>query len=122
MNEAYPKSDGALFFNNEKQKETHPDWRGRMKLTPEQIKTLIAMSKQGLEMELQLGAWKRTSKAGQDYIFLSSEAYVPKNQPQQDWQQPAAQANTGWGQSAPPLVPAHPSAAPDDDFDDDIPF
>ena len=72
----YPKSDGALFVNNERTKETQPHYRGNVKVTMEQVNKLIEMSQAGIEPVLQLSAWARKSAAGMDYISISAEAYM----------------------------------------------
>jgi hypothetical protein len=80
-----PKSDGALFVNNNKQKENHPDWRGHVMVTTDQINELIRMQQMGLEPQLQVGAWDRTAQqTGNRYMFLSTEVYIKEQvQPQQ---------------------------------------
>ena len=107
---AYPKSDGALFNNNNRAAETHPHWRGKLTVTKEQIDMLVQMGQSGLEPILQLGAWKRVSKAGDKYIFLSAEAYIPEGQPAP----PPQQQTGGWGNEA-PQQQAPQQQAPQDD-------
>ena len=41
-----------------------PDYSGNIKLTPEMMKLLIQMAKDGKEMTIQLSAWEKTPKAG----------------------------------------------------------
>jgi hypothetical protein len=77
----YPKSDGALFTNNERTKDTQPHYRGNVKVTTEQINKLIEMINAGLEPALQLSAWSRKSAAGMDYISISAEAYMKDSPP-----------------------------------------
>ena len=104
--EQYPKSDGALWPNDQKTLEKHPDYRGKIVVTPDQIRYLIAMGKAGIEPTIQLAMWSRTSKAGQPYLFLSTETYMKEQQPGQP-QQPAP---TQWG--AQPVAPAPVAPAP----------
>ena len=89
----YPKSKGALFLNAEKTGENHPDLRGHLHITPEQIQMLIAMGQGGVEVKLQVAGWQRVSQAGKAYIFIEGEAYMkqPDQQPQGGYQQPQQQ-------------------------------
>ncbi len=84
-----PKGEGVLFINAEKQ-GNQPDFRGKLTLTKEQIMKLTEIGKSGIEPTLQLGVWKRKSKAGSKYLFIASEVFV-----KQEAQQPAPQ-NGGW--------------------------
>jgi uncharacterized protein (DUF736 family) len=55
---------GAIFKNNKKEKETHPDYRGKINVD-------------GVEKEIAL--WVNTSKNGLQYFSASiSEPYVPE--------------------------------------------
>lgn len=109
----YPKSKGAVWPNDHKSEDKHPDFRGKLVVTKEQINKLIEMGKAGMEPTMQIGAWKRTSEAGQRYIFLSSEVYVKEENTDQDgW---GDESSDSWGSPKPT-----PSNAGFDD--DDIPF
>ena len=111
----YPKSKGGLWVNNRKTSENHPDMRGHINVSNEQIHMLIAMSKAGLEAKLQLGAWNRVSEAGSEYVYIEGETYMKEAEPQQQSQYVAPQV----------AAPRRPQAAPApvvDDFEDDIPF
>ena len=118
MSEQYPKSKGAVWPNDHKTEAKHPDWRGRIKITKEQINKLIEMAKAGQEPTLQVGAWKRRSEAGQNYIYLSAEVYM---KPEED-------GSAGWGNDDSDddwgtQKPAKSSNTADAGFDDDdIPF
>ena len=123
MSEKYPKSDGCLWINDKKGNDKLPDFRGKITVTKEQVKKLIEQDKAGLEMTLSTGAWKRRSKAQSNYLFLSTEVYIPETSSNDDsasgWDND--DSNQAWGQAA-----SAPSSAPssaDDPFaDDDIPF
>jgi len=71
----YPKSDGALFVNEQRTNDKQPNWKGNLKLTGDQIRALIEMGKAGEEVKLQLGAWNRVSQNGNEYVYISAEAY-----------------------------------------------
>lgn len=51
------ENSGALFKNNDKTKETQPDFRGNITIDGK---------------DYQLSAWKRTSKNGVSYISLQA--------------------------------------------------
>ncbi len=107
MSSQYPKSEGVMFTNAEKKAENHPDMRGHVDVTKEQITKLIEMGKAGIQPRLSIAGWNRQAKStGQPYMHISAEAYMKEQQPdQQGWGEPAAQ-------EAQPAV---------DDFDD-VPY
>ena len=133
----HPKSKGGLWTNREKVGE-QPDWRGKIAVTKAQLNKLVEMGRSGIEPTLQLGAWKRRSEAGQNYIYLSAEAYIKPEGGQQQQQRPQQQQGWGdddqqddnWGQDqqqAPQRQQQQPQQDQgfddDNDFiDDDIPF
>ena len=43
----YHKTEGGLWPNDDKSKPSHPDSKGRIEVSPEQMKGLIAMAKEG---------------------------------------------------------------------------
>ena len=90
----FPKSKGALFLNAQKAGEKHPDLRGHLFVTAEQIQNLVAMGQAGGEVKLQVAGWQRVSQAGQAYIYLEGEAYIkqPDQSAQGGYQQPQQQA------------------------------
>lgn len=97
----HPKGEGVAFINNDRTKDTHPHLRGHIDVTDDQIRRMIEMRKSGLEAKLQIGIWKRKSKAGAKYLFIGTEAYMK-------------------GEATRP--PPEPEVADDDWEDDDIPF
>jgi|DEB0MinimDraft_10_1074344.scaffolds.fasta_scaffold00086_17 hypothetical protein len=107
-----------------------PDYSGNIKLTPEMMKLLIQMAKDGKEMTIQLSAWEKIPKSGgTPYISISSEVYYrpegqQQQQPQQQYQQPQPQYQPA-PPPPPPVQQPAPQAAPtpsSDFIDDDIPF
>jgi hypothetical protein len=82
----YPHSPGALHTNDRKTNDKHPDLRGSLDISPDQIRILIEMSKAGVQPKLQIGAWYRTSQAGNPYISLDGEAYFDPSRQQQHQQ------------------------------------
>lgn len=90
------KSNGALFPNKFKQGQNHPDIKGELEITGEQVKLLIEMNKKGIKPVLQIAGWYR-EKGELKYTSIEAQAYI-----KQDAQQPP------------------PSSFPD--YDDDVPF
>jgi uncharacterized protein (DUF736 family) len=69
---------GALFKNNEKTEETHPDYRGRLNVDG---------------VDLWLSAWLKTSKNGMKYMSLSVKPQNPDTVRQTN--RPAKSAGSG---------------------------
>lgn len=67
---------GALFENNRRQKDTHPNMRGELTLTKPLLKELVEMAKAGKEIKLSLSAWNKRAKSGTEYVSLAAQAYV----------------------------------------------
>jgi hypothetical protein len=67
---------GALFENNRRQKESHPNMRGELTLTKPLLKELVEMAKAGKEIKLSLSAWNKNAKSGMPYVSLAAQAYV----------------------------------------------
>lgn len=136
----FPKSSGALFPNHQKQKQNHPDFRGNIEITGDQIRYLIEMQRRGLEPKLQVsGWWRNAAKTGQQYISMEGEAYMKEEGSQQapQYAPPAPPQVAPQYQQAPqyapqaPVPPAPPQhaqpvpPAPQAPFvphEDDIPF
>jgi|TARA_R100001530_G_scaffold63710_3_gene45811 uncharacterized protein (DUF736 family) len=73
------KTDGGLWINPRKtQSNNHPDFKGHIKVTKEQMQLLVQRGAAGMEVQLELGAWKVVSKNGKAYISLSADVYLPK--------------------------------------------
>lgn len=93
----YPSSEGVIFPNDNKTQDNHPDYRGHVEITGDQIRQLIVMSKAGLKVQLQLAVWERQAKSGVFYKFIKAEAYIKEQQnefpqqPQQGYQQQGQQ-------------------------------
>jgi len=103
---AYDKPRGALFTNNRKEKETHPDLRGELELTPELLSLMQSQVNSGQQFgKVELVAWtKHSDKAGK---YLSIQANKPYVKPEG-----ASAPSASAGQS---FTPAPPT-------DDKIPF
>ena len=97
----FPKSKGALFLNAQKAGEKHPDLRGHLLITAEQIQMLVKMGQSGGKVQLQVAGWQRVSQAGAAYIYLEGEAYIKIA----DQSQPQGYAQP---QAAPQMMPQQP--------------
>lgn len=103
MSDKYPKGKGAFFTNSDKKQENHPDFRGNIEVTGEQIRKLIEMGKAGMEPKLQIsGWWRQAASSGNTYMSISTEAYMKDAEPQQYPQ--GAGGNVG-GVMPPPGAP-----------------
>ncbi len=75
------KTDGGLWVNPRKtQSNNHPDFKGHIKVTKEQMQQLVQRGAAGLEVQLEVGAWKSLSKDGKSWLSLSADVYIPKAQ------------------------------------------
>jgi len=107
MNNQHPKGSGALFANSDKKSQNHPDWRGNIEVTPEQMQRLYEMSQAGLTPKLQVAGWWRQPKSGGDtFLSMSTEAYMKQDAPQP----PQGQNYQQMGQ--PPQAPQQPQVQP----------
>ena len=72
----YHKTDGGLWPNKDKAKPTHPDMKGNVKISSEQMKGLIAQAKEGKEPKIQIASWNRKAKdTGQEYQYVTAEVF-----------------------------------------------
>lgn len=145
----YPKSEGAVWLHQENpiaqiigdfvhglkqggqlDASRLPHFKGRIIVTNDQIRKLIAMSKAGQEPQIQIGTWFRTPKSGgAPYMYQSTEVYMKEveQQPQQGGYQSQQQPQQGVAPYQPPAQQQQPQQDqqpdPDNDWvDDDIPF
>jgi hypothetical protein len=110
MDKVYdPNNDGAIFKNDKyRTSDKQPTHKGKVKLTREFLKELVAPVKNGAdEIQLNIALWEREAKSGVPYFYTRVD--VPR--PQQDEPQ----------QTPPQAKPTEPKPV-DDSFDDDIPF
>ena len=75
----FPKSKGGLWAHN-KTGEKQPDVKGHVEIPRDVLRMLVNQAKAGVdEIKLQVAGWDRTAKSnGSRYIYLTAEAYVPK--------------------------------------------
>ena len=114
----YHKTEGGLWPNDEKSKPSHPDMKGRVEVSKEQIKGLIAMHKEGKTPKIQLASWNRRAKdTGQEYQYVTAEVFYDPEA--EDAKRKAAEEEA---QAAPPPQPPPPEPQLIDMPEDDIPF
>lgn len=63
----------ALFNNNRKEKDSHPDFTGAATVSKENLVEIVKALQSNNEVPLKLAGWTKTSKNGNKYISLSIE-------------------------------------------------
>lgn len=107
------REGGAFFANNRKQKDTHPDYRGELRLSKEVVEGLVEQISQGVQFPaIELSGWKKTSNNGTVFISLSGKKPYVKGD--QGGQRQAPQGGWGGGQAGGWKAPSR--------VDDEIPF
>ena len=80
------KQNNGLWANKHKSKENHPDWKGVLNVTDEQLKKLIERRKEGDvnehgNVEIQLAAYENTAReSGNKWFALYGEVTNSKRQ------------------------------------------
>ena len=74
------QSDGAIYINNFKDKDTKPDWTGKVELSKQLLKDLVTRVKEGGNAELRVALWDRTSKNGNDYKYARLDIPMEKKE------------------------------------------
>ena len=70
MSDGY-KPSGALFQNDRKQKNTHPDYNGSLELGHDVIQDLMDQMNSGIEKpKFDLAGWRKVSKNGKNFLSL----------------------------------------------------
>jgi hypothetical protein len=71
---AYDGPGGALFKNNRKERDTHPDLQGNIELSQEAVQSVIDQMKSGIKYpKLDLSGWSKVSSKGNKFISLSAK-------------------------------------------------
>jgi len=98
----FPKTKGGL-WSHEKTSEKQPDVKGHVEITRDVLRMLVNQAKAGVgDIKIQIAGWDRTAQSnGQRYIYLTGEAYVPK----QNQDSVAAAAAASDSNDAPPPPP-----------------
>ena len=74
------QSDGAIYINNFKDKDTKPDWTGKVELSKDLLKQLVIKVQEGGDAELRVALWDRTSKNGNDYKYARLDVPMEKKE------------------------------------------
>lgn len=82
---------GALFENDRRSKDSHPNFRGELTLTKPLLKELVDMAKSGNEIKMSLSVWNKVAKSGKAYMSIAAQAFVEygKNDREERIQPPA---------------------------------
>jgi hypothetical protein len=99
---AYDGPGGALFKNNRKERDTHPDLQGNIELSQEAVQSVIEQANRGVKYpKLDLSGWTKMSSKGNKFISLSAK---------KPWEKGGGGSSGGYGQGR------------NNDIDDEIPF
>tara|TARA_R110000744_G_scaffold128574_1_gene235764 strand:- start:416 stop:742 length:327 start_codon:yes stop_codon:yes gene_type:complete len=98
----FPKTKGGL-WSHEKTSEKQPDVKGHVEITRDVLRMLVNQAKAGVgDIKIQIAGWDRTAQSnGQRYIYLTGEAWVPKEH--QDAVQAAAASDSNDAPPPPPV-------------------
>lgn len=72
---------GALFVNDRKERDTHPDYEGHLELDRELVSLLVEQLKAGETPKLDIKAWKKVGKSGKKFLSLSPKPPFKRNSP-----------------------------------------
>lgn len=67
-------NSGSLFINQRKDKDTQPDFQGKIKIGSDLLERIQAGE------ELQISGWKRKTKSGDVWLSLSVQAVRKKEE------------------------------------------
>lgn len=98
---------GALFENDRRSKDSHPNFRGELTLTKPLLKELVDMAKEGKEIKISLSVWNKVAKSGKAYMSIAAQAFVEYNKNERSEQE----------RTPPPAPPKKEEFG-----DDDVPF
>lgn len=100
------KPRGALFKNNKKEKETHPDYVGDLELNGELLADINAQLASGIEKpKVRLSGWRKEGPTAGVYLSLSPSKFE------------VSVRKSPMGENQ-----AKPMPVPDREIDDEIPF
>ena len=98
---------GALFENDRRSKDSHPNFRGELTLTKPLLKELVDMAKENREIKISLSVWNKVAKSGKAYMSIAAQAFVEYNKNERSEQE-----------RTPPPAPQKK----EEFSDDDVPF
>ena len=84
MSDQNVRGDASYLNNNEqKTEDKHPDFKGNLKLTEQQLAALVAIYEKASEdnaeavLQIDIAGWRRASREnGKPYIYLTNEVYT----------------------------------------------
>jgi len=106
------RPSGALFTNNRKQKDNHPDYNGNIELNRELVNSLVEQLAAGnVSPKLELAAWKKVSGKGTRYLSISPSIPFELTDKGKSY---ASNKGSGSSNTPPPMTQT--------EMDDEIPF
>lgn len=85
---------GALFPAKQKKSEKSPDFTGKLELSDEVVNDLISQMERGVDKPvISLVAWRKTSKAGNNFLSMVGNIFKPMEGNGQQQQQQAKPMN-----------------------------
>ena len=95
MMSGYDKPRGALFKNNNKEKENHPDYRGNLELDKDLIREAVEQVNNGAKFaKIEIAGWNKVGQNAGDFIsVVASKPYVKPDTAPQSAPQPTPQIN-----------------------------
>jgi len=81
----YDKPRGALFVNQRKEKDNHPDHRGNLEFDRDLIKEMVNQVNNGAQFgKVEIVGWNKSSDRAGNYISVSASKMreKPEDQPQ----------------------------------------
>jgi len=79
MSGTYPPG-GALFTNQRKTSDKHPDYRGNLEISVDLLKILVDQHKGSEKINMDLVGWKKVSKSGSSFLSLRAEKPYKKEE------------------------------------------
>jgi hypothetical protein len=77
---AYDGPGGAMFKNNKKERDTHPDLTGFVELTDEVVRSINDQAADGVKYpKIEISGWSKVSSKGNKFISLSAKKPWEKN-------------------------------------------
>jgi len=109
---AYDGPGGALFKNNRKERDTHPDLQGNIELSQEAVQSVIEQMNRGVKYpKLDLSGWSKVSGKGNKFISLSAK---------KPWEKSGG--GGGYSQGGGSSGGYSQGGSRNNDIDDEIPF
>jgi uncharacterized protein (DUF736 family) len=79
MSGTYPPG-GALFTNQRKTTDKHPDYRGNLEISVDLLKLMVEQHKAGDKINMDIAGWKKTSKSGTTFLSLKADKPYKKEE------------------------------------------